>query len=116
MINGAERIKLIREKLEKTSIIKFKEPIDVSVQRQCLEFRKIKDIHKEGRSIICTEEKSIYNETGEGVLNIREIKPGSVLFILWSILSQKERSEIIEKHFYNDTEWAYLKYALKKWQ
>ena len=114
MITNQERINIIREKLNKTPLIKFEEPISVGVQRSCLEFRAIVDIHKEGKSIICTETVSTYNKTGEGTLNIREIKPGSVMYILWAILSEEERNEIMKEHFYKDTEWSYLYNATKE--
>lgn len=114
MITNQERINIIREKLNETPLIKFEKPIDVGVQRSCLEFRAIVDIHKEGKSIICTETVSTYNKTGEGTLNIREIKPNSVMYILWVILTEEERNEIIKKHFYKDTEWAYLSHATKE--
>jgi hypothetical protein len=115
MITNQERINIIREKLNKTPLIKFEEPISVGVQTyRCLETRAIVDIHKEGKSIICTETVSIYNKTGEGTLNIREIKPGSVMYILWAILSEEERNEIMKEHFYKDTEWAYLYNATKE--
>ena len=114
MITNQERINIIREKLNETPLIKFEKPIDVGVQRRCLEFREIVDVHKEGKSIICTETVSTYNKTGEGTLNIREIKPGSVMYILWAILTEDERAKIIEEHFYKDTEWAYLFRAIKE--
>ena len=114
MITNQERINIIREKLNETPLIKFEKPIGVCVQRSCLESRAIVDIHKEGKSIICTETVSVYNKTGEGTLNIREIKPGSVMYILWAILTEEERTKIIEGHFYKDTEWAYLFHASKE--
>ena len=114
MITNQERINIIREKLNKTPLIKFEKPIDIGVQRSCLELRAIADIHKEGRSIMCTETVSTYNKTGKGTLNIREIKPNSVMYILWAILSEEERNEIMKEHFYKDTEWAYLFHATKE--
>ena len=113
MITKQERINIIREKLNETPLIKFEGPINVGVQRDCLEFRSIVDIHKEGKSIMCTETKSIYNKTGKGTLNIREIGPSSIMYILWSILTEEERTNIIKEHFYKDTEWSFLRGAVK---
>jgi hypothetical protein len=47
MITNQERINIIREKLNKTPLIKFEKPIDIGVQRSCLELRAIADIHEE---------------------------------------------------------------------
>jgi len=36
------------------------------------------------------------------------------MYILWAILSEEERNEIMKEHFYKDTEWSYLSYATKE--
>ena len=113
MITTQERINLIKEKLNEAPRIEFKKPIDVGVQRDCLEFRTITNIYKDGKSILCQEGISICNKTGEGVLNIREIQPRDILYILWHILSDDERTEIIKSHFYDTNEWGFLIRATK---
>lgn len=117
MIDNQERINIIRRKLnENGGTIPLN--ISVAVQEEALHVYDVGNIYIKGKSILMNivgipypskNGMTPYKKKVGDELNIREIKPRSVLEIMWGLLSSKEKAEIALKHLYADSEYEFLK-------
>jgi hypothetical protein len=117
MISNQERIKIIKEKIDENNG-EISLNTSVAVQEECLHIYNVKNIYSRGKSVFLDISGIPYpsgkynppylKKVGDS-LNIREIKPRSVLFIMWGLLTKKEKADIALDHLYSDSEYEPLK-------
>ena len=117
MINNQERINIIKRKLEENGgTIPLN--ISVGVQEKALHIYDVGNIYKKDKTVFLNivgipypAKNGItpYEKKAGDELNIREIKPKSVLRIMWSLLTKEEKAEIALNHLYSDSEYEFLK-------